>query len=167
MSTYVTKRPTLSLPMSGDPVNALSMAASTPIETPRLLKEWRHGFTPILSQVKAAEKLGVQLRTYTRWERGENYPQLANVEQIAPLMGLEVEDFYPVGEESPSETRARIARMEETLERTNEMIRQLLQSLSPDAEALRQLEIEDRVRRQKPQASKRPAKKGRTSRRAA
>jgi transcriptional regulator with XRE-family HTH domain len=114
--------------MSDDPVNSLSMAASTPIETPRLLKEWRHGFTPILSQIKAAEKLGVQLRTYTRWERGENYPQLGNIEQIAPIMGLLVEDFYPVGDETPSETRARIARMEEKLEENNELLRQLLQA---------------------------------------
>jgi transcriptional regulator with XRE-family HTH domain len=106
-----------SLPMTDDPVNALSMPARTPTETPRLLKEWRYSFTPALSQRKAADELGMQLRTYTRWERGENYPQLANVEQIAPIMGLAVEEFYPVGDETPSETRARIKEMQDAISR--------------------------------------------------
>lgn len=92
------------------------MSATLPSETPRLLLEWRQSHRPPLSQIKAADKLGVALRNFTRWEKGEHYPQLRSIEKIAPKMGLEVQDFYPVGEETPAATRERIARMEEILD---------------------------------------------------
>ena len=116
MVSQVNRPILVSLPMTGNLVNDVSVAPSIPTETPRLLKEWRASFTPALSQVKAAEKLGIPLRNLTRWEKGQHYPVQASIEHIAPQMGLEVEDFYAI-EENPSEvTRERLIRIEQMLE---------------------------------------------------
>lgn len=106
----------LTLPLTDVFAKDLSIAPSIPTETPRLLIDWRASFTPPLSQVKAAEKLGVPLRNLTRWEKAQHYPTQSSIERIAPIMGLEVSDFYAM-EENPTEvTRARLIRIEAMLE---------------------------------------------------
>lgn len=105
----------LSLPFERNLGNTLSMTATLPGETPRLLREWRLSHGPGFTQQMAADKLGVLLRNYNRWETGANHPRATTIERIAPIMGLEPEDFYAI-EEGPTATRERIARIEEKID---------------------------------------------------
>ena len=44
-----------------------------------------------LTQEAAAEKIGVDIRTYGRWERGETEPEEENKKKLAALFNMNVE----------------------------------------------------------------------------
>src|SRR5687767_2816026 len=110
----------LTLPMAANRADHAAMPYVAPTETPRLLKEWRLGHREYMSQERAAQKLGVKWRSYVRWENGENNPSRSSVEHLARKLGLKIEDFYPVGEEGPAQTRERIAIIQEQVNEMHE-----------------------------------------------
>lgn len=61
----------------------------------RLLRKARH-----LSQVRLAELLGINPRTYNRWEKGTSTPQLDTVIKIADVLQVSMDEL--VGREAVS-----------------------------------------------------------------
>ena len=52
-----------------------------------------------LSQKQVAEKVGVVVRAYQRYEHGDRYPQLPTLIALADLFGVSLDDL--VGREVP------------------------------------------------------------------
>lgn len=46
------------------------------------------------TQSQVAHEIGVELRTYQRWEKGENYPEPINQEAIAQALGSTVSEIF-------------------------------------------------------------------------
>ena len=68
------------------------MSLSTSSEWNKKIKFLRLDSEQTQSQVAA--KIGVELRTYQRWEKGENYPEPSNQEAIAEALGSTVADIF-------------------------------------------------------------------------
>ena len=47
-----------------------------------------------LTQVQAADKIGVSLKTYRRWEDGENIPMEVYKTKISEAFEIKVEDLF-------------------------------------------------------------------------
>ncbi len=71
------------------------MNMSAFIERLRLLRKARH-----LSQIRLAELLGINPRTYNRWEKGASTPQLDTVIKIADVLQVSMDEL--VGREAIS-----------------------------------------------------------------
>lgn len=74
------------------PRHAFRMAKAPASETARLLSEWIEKNN--LTQQRAADTIGVNLRQIQYWLRGGS-PQGKNVDKLATAMGLHEDDFYP------------------------------------------------------------------------
>ena len=55
------------------------------------LRSWRK--EQKLSQMKAAEKMGVTLRCYQKWEAGESTPTPSNLKTISKKTGITIEEL--------------------------------------------------------------------------
>lgn len=155
--SQVTAPRRLSLVLADNLVNHVPMAMSAATETPRLLREWRAAQRPPITQEEAAWELGVKLRSYTRWERGEHLPQRPTVEDLARKMDLDPEDFYPQPEETASETKERIIRIERT-------VQALADALLSPAQRKRLSASADEVVREQAEAVAEAARKRRSTR---
>lgn len=49
-----------------------------------------------LTQLKLAEEMSVSLQTVREWERGDKFPHLRRLPQLAALLDAEPGDFFPV-----------------------------------------------------------------------
>ncbi|MBQ8207972.1 MAG: L-serine ammonia-lyase, iron-sulfur-dependent, subunit alpha [Clostridia bacterium] len=56
-----------------------------------------------LSQIELGERLGVSNRAVSKWERGEAYPTVDTLGEIAQALGVLVDDLIPREEESKGE----------------------------------------------------------------
>lgn len=73
---------------------------------PERFREWRD--SQGLSQAEAAERIGVERLTVTRWEAGKNFPRPEQLRAIADLSGRPLYWFF----QEESEVRAGRANME-------------------------------------------------------
>jgi len=48
-----------------------------------------------ISQVEAAELVGVSRATYFNWESGSNYPHIKNLAKLAEIMGVTPRNLLP------------------------------------------------------------------------
>lgn len=58
-----------------------------------LLREFREAAD--LTQAEVAERAGVHLQTYMRWERGDSEPGYSRLVELARVFGRTLNDFAP------------------------------------------------------------------------
>lgn len=46
------------------------------------------------TQSQVSNEIGVELRTYQRWEKGENFPEPGNQEAIAKALGSTISEIF-------------------------------------------------------------------------
>lgn len=113
---------------------AVQMAASTGILGPSLKRAREEAH---LTQVVAAERLNVALRTLQNWEHGSARPRWESIEKLARIYGVEVEGFLrgEDGEPRPASVGDRLGAIEDGIERLEKKLDAVL-GLFTDAEAL-------------------------------
>ena len=47
-----------------------------------------------MTQAEVAEKLGVNIITYGKWELGKTLPSMENITKIANILGIDISSFY-------------------------------------------------------------------------
>lgn len=57
------------------------------------MRLYRNRANPRISQEEAAHRMGVAVRSYARWERGENTGHLSRIEEIAEMLGVTPADL--------------------------------------------------------------------------
>lgn len=110
------------------------------------------------TQEDAARELGVRVRTYARWEKGDTSGYLGELEKIAAVFGTTVDDLLDGTGVQPPDARvnaqpdADLGRQLAELTREVHELRELLLDparLRAEAEALIQSEAPPRARRRK------------------
>lgn len=69
-----------------------------------------------LTQPVMAERVGVSLRGYQKWEAGTAAPNWRNLEQLAEALGVTADDLIGAGETRHEPVSITLARIETTLE---------------------------------------------------
>ncbi len=75
-----------------------------------------------LSQEEAAHLMGVTVRAWQRWERGESVPYQRNLARVHEVFGVPVEDFYDPTDAQFEGAAERLERIESSLERIEALL---------------------------------------------
>lgn len=105
-----------------------------------------------LTQPAAADKAGVSLRGYQKWEGGESRPNWANLEKLADVFGVKPEEI--VGSVSPQE-EPRAEQLDRIEEKLDEILKRLdaplEQPREDDADLERSRDAAERIEREEQQ----------------
>lgn len=100
VSPYMTEKTTVADVTNDDTFNGDldEQDRKLAIEFGRRLREARESKWPKLTQEVAAQKVGVSLRQYQRWEHGEQIPPFERVGRIVEIIGVDISDLIePAG----------------------------------------------------------------------
>jgi transcriptional regulator with XRE-family HTH domain len=82
-----------------------------------------------ISQEEAAHRLGVSLRTYARWERGESMGFIGHLDEIAPVLNTTEADL--LGGENPLSDGPTVRDLAAKLDQMSSELHELRRSLEP------------------------------------